>query len=70
VVSWLQDHLHLIPLIHDLAADADRARKVIPLIEKYLPKLVAAAENDPGLAEKIAPLVAEAAQILSVIAAL
>jgi len=70
VTGWIKDHLHLLPHLDDLAADADKARKVIPLVQEFLPKLTKAAEEDPELAAKIAPLVAEAGEIASVIAAL
>jgi hypothetical protein len=71
VVEWLKNHLHLIPNIHELAADADKARRVIPLVEAFLPKILAAAnELDPATAGQIAPLVEEATTILSVLAAL
>jgi hypothetical protein len=66
--TWLEQHL--VPGLKDLAADAEKARTVIPLIEAYLPKITAAAEADPAVAAAIAPLVKEAEEILAVIAGL
>lgn len=71
VTEWLQTHLHLIPIVHELATDAAKARKVIPLVEEFLPKLEAAAGTlAPAEAVKLAPILEEAATILSVIASL
>jgi hypothetical protein len=67
-ISWLQEHV--VPGVKDLEADAEKARKVLPLVEAYLPKITAAAEADPAIASAIAPLVKEAAEILAVIAGL
>jgi hypothetical protein len=69
IVTWLQDHMHLIPNVHELALDANKARAIIPLIEEYLPKVVATAEGvDPALAPVLAPLVEEATHILDELA--
>lgn len=67
-VAWLQ--AHLVPDFKDIEADAEKARKVIPLVEAFLPKLTAAAEADPAVAAAIAPLVKEAEQLLAVLAGL
>lgn len=67
-VAWLQSHL--VPDFKDIEADAEKARKVIPLVEAYLPKVAAAAANDPAVAAAIAPLVKEAEQLLAVLAGL
>jgi hypothetical protein len=67
-VDWLREHV--VPGVKDLEADAEKARKVLPLVEAYLPKITAAAEADPAVAAAIAPLVKEAAEILAVLAGL
>lgn len=70
VVGWIEDHLHLLPKLDDLARDANKARSFIPKIEAFLPKLVDAAKADPALAEKLGPMFAEATELLSVLGAL
>ena len=67
-IAWLQEHV--VPGIKDIEADAEKARKVLPLVKAYLPKITSAAAADPAVAAAIAPLVKEAEEILAVIAAL
>jgi hypothetical protein len=67
-VPWMEQHL--VPGLKDLAADAEKARTIIPLIEAYLPKVTEAAAKDPAVASAIAPLAKEAAEILAVLSGL
>jgi gamma-glutamyl:cysteine ligase YbdK (ATP-grasp superfamily) len=66
--QWLE--VHVVPGLRVALADAEKARKVIPVVEAFLPKLSALAASEPAVAGALAPLVTEAEQILSVIAAL
>lgn len=67
-VDWLKQHL--VPDFKDIEADAEKARKILPLVEAYLPKVTSAAAADPAVAAAIAPLVKEAEQLLAVLAGL
>jgi hypothetical protein len=67
-IPWMEQHL--VPGLKELAADAEKARTIIPLVEAYLPKVTAAAAKDPAVASAIGPLVKEAAEILAVLAGL
>jgi hypothetical protein len=67
-VGWLEEHV--LPGMKEAAADANKARKVLPLISALLPKIAALSEKDADLAAKVGPIAAEAEQILAVIEAL
>jgi hypothetical protein len=67
-VTWVEEHA--IPGMREAAIDAEKARKALPLILEFLPKLTALASKDPALAAKLGPLLAEAEQILTVVSAL
>ena len=60
-VGWLDEHVF--PGLREAAADANKGRKVLPLIVEFLPKVVALAEKEPQLA-------ADAQDILSIIESL
>ena len=68
VVAWLEEHV--VPGLKAALADAEKARAVIPAVEAFLPKLALLAKAEPALAASLAPLIAEAEQILAVIAEL
>ena len=67
-VAWLEEHV--VPGLRAALADAEKAREVIPAVEAFLPKLAELAKAEPALAAALAPLIAEAEQILAAIAAL
>ena len=67
-VAWLEEHV--VPGLRTALADAEKAREVIPAVEAFLPKLAELAKAEPALAAALAPLIAEAEQIMAVIAAL
>lgn len=66
--GWVEEHL--VPGFKTIAADAEKARAVIPEIEAYLPKILAAAKADPAVEQAIAGLIPDAERILAMIAAL
>ena len=66
--GWVEEHF--VPGLRTVLADAEKAREVIPAVEAFLPKLAMLAKAEPALAAALAPLIAEAEQILAVIAAL
>jgi hypothetical protein len=67
-VGWFEEHV--VPGFRDLEADAEKARAVIPEIEAYLPKILAAAKADPAVGQALAGLIPDAERILALIQAL
>jgi hypothetical protein len=67
-VSWVEQHF--VPGLKTALADAEKAREIIPAVEAFLPKLAELAQAEPAVAAALAPLIAEAEQILAAIAAL
>jgi hypothetical protein len=67
-LAWLE--LHVVPGLREALAGAEKARAALPAVEAFLPKLAELAKAQPSLAAALAPLIAEAEQILEVISAL